>query len=469
MIPTIFGLIVFGLGFGLLLFGSTAAMIDFLLIASLFSGSAALTLTSLGGSTVAPAIVALGIVALRVWLPGSAARQWLPQALFENRFLIAFVLYGAIGAVLLPRIFADAMQVMPLKPLRGRGLAVTEALHFGAQNITSAGYLVTTMLAGIVGYQVVAAGYPVKRLARVSAIIAIVHAALGFISVGVLGGGVSHLLDYVRNGHYAQATQAYDGIARMSGITPEPALFSAYGFVWFVLLSEMWLRNIARRTTGIGLAAITLALAASTSTTAYVGIGGYAVVLVMRQLLASATVRLPKAMVIGAAALAGMALVLAIIVAAPTLGERLAKLSTSITVGKLDTESGIQRTLWAKQGITAFFTSYGLGIGAGSFRSSSLIAAILGSSGVIGIVAFAAHLFNILVQASIGTRRAPGEQIAATAAATGWATVLMLIPIAVSAPSPDPGFLWALLGGISLAYSGTSRRSATSYHHRSVT
>jgi len=454
MIPTLFGVIVIGLGLMVILFGSSAAMLDFVLFASLFSGSAAITLVSLGGSTVAPAIVALGMLAVRVALPGSAARAWLPAALNANRLLVLFVLYGALGAILLPRIFADAMQVVPLKPLRGRGLFVTTSLRFGAQNITSAGYLVTTLLGAIAAYQVVAAGYPVRRLARVAAAIAVIHALLGFVSIGVLGSGAASLIAGLRNGHYAQASQVSEGIARMSGITPEPALFANYGLAWLVLLGELWLRDIERRWTAVGLAVIALALVVSTSTTGYVGMAGYAAVLIIRQLFNPAMIRAGKTLAVAGVALAGLVAVLALAVAAPSFSAKLGRLIGLVTVDKFSSESGIQRALWARQGIDAFFASYGLGIGAGSFRSSSLVSAILGSSGIIGIVSFSAYLWSVIAPGR-ATPAPAADPRAAAGAALAWTALVMLVPASVAAPSADPGFLWAMFAGMALAYRGT--------------
>jgi hypothetical protein len=102
---------------------------------------------------------------------------------------------------------------------------------------------------------------------------------------------------------------------------------------------------------------------------------------------------------------------------------------------------------WAMQGINAFTFSMGLGIGAGSFRSSSLIMAIIGSMGVIGIVTFVAScavLFLPRKPMEDKTRQAISE-------ATAWAAVAGLIPAMVMLGAPDPGMEFAAFAGISLA------------------
>ncbi len=51
---------------------------------------------------------------------------------------------------------------------------------------------------------------------------------------------------------------------------------------------------------------------------------------------------------------------------------------------KAESVSGRQRAFWAGQSVSAFLQSFGLGVGPGSFRSSSLLTAVLGATGVIG-------------------------------------------------------------------------------------
>jgi hypothetical protein len=106
---------------------------------------------------------------------------------------------------------------------------------------------------------------------------------------------------------------------------------------------------------------------------------------------------------------------------------------------------------WAEQGITAFQVSYGLGVGPGSFRSSSLATAILGSVGVIGIMTFLAHLARACRPLSRSTFFLAPDRDANVGAAAGWAVLIGCGVASVSAPSANPGIEISLLSGAAIA------------------
>src|SRR5262245_50618949 len=93
MIPTLFGLIVAVVGTIMVWRSSTLAMLQLVLLFSLMGGSAAIVLSSLGGSTVQPAIVALGFLLLRCVLPAPQQAQQPRVAARELTFLAIFVVY----------------------------------------------------------------------------------------------------------------------------------------------------------------------------------------------------------------------------------------------------------------------------------------------------------------------------------------------------------------------------------------
>jgi hypothetical protein len=135
----------------------------------------------------------------------------------------------------------------------------------------------------------------------------------------------------------------------------------------------------------------------------------------------------------------------------PSLVESFSRIITVMTIDKADSVSGIQRLFWARQGFEAFAVSGGLGIGAGTFRSSSLITAIIGSMGVIGIVSFMAHLLHAFKPLRASTYSAAAKDREGVGAAASWTSLLMLMPAAVASPSPDPGVTWAMFAGIALS------------------
>src|SRR5262249_15612777 len=135
-----------------------------------------------------------------------------------------------------------------------------------------------------------------------------------------------------------------------------------------------------------------------------------------------------------------LTIILAAFVIVPSLAAKVQRVIELMTINKSQSTSGIQRAFWARQGLQVFIGSFGLGIGAGSFRSSSLITAILGSTGFIGTLAFLAHLFRSarpFKQDFLVLR--PTEPSRAVGLAASTTCLFMLAPAMVAAPSPDPG------------------------------
>jgi hypothetical protein len=193
-----------------------------------------------------------------------------------------------------------------------------------------------------------------------------------------------------------------------------------------------------------------VALLISTSSTAYVTLAGYSAAFVLRTLVVPWGLPFRKVVILAVLILGFVSLILAMIAFDPSLFDRFTHILSIMTIEKSESFSGQQRAFWAKQGLDAFVASAGLGIGAGSFRSSSLVTAILGSMGVIGITAFLAHLARAFKPLHATTWHGLTASRHAVGAAASWTCILMLMPAAVASPSPDPGVLWAIFTGLAL-------------------
>lgn len=451
MIPTHFGVIVAALGLLMLWRADTLAMLRMALLFSLMGGSAAIILSSLGGSTVQPAVLALGFLLLRCLLPGPGQATRFRLALNDQLLLVAFVLYGVAGAMLLPRIFAGAINVTPLRPIPNGYAFAAFPLSFSPQNITSAVYLCVTLIAALCSHVAAQAEGSHKVIARTAAIIAGIHATLGFCSVFLGNTPIGAFLKFFRNGFYAQLDQSFDGFVRMNGIWPEPAVFSAYGFAWFVFVTELWLRDVEKRWTGWAALILGSALFISTSTTAYIGLATFFMILSLRIVLLPGSVSLRKSLTFITGGMIGLAGLLALLAISAEAAAAFGDFVARFTVDKASSASALQRGFWMRQGIDAFLVSGGLGIGPGSFRSSSLVTAILGSTGVIGVSAVLLYLLRVFKPLHRSTYVRVTDPRRATGVAASWATVVMLIPTFFSAATPDPGFIWGCFCGMSLA------------------
>jgi len=450
VIPTLLGLLFFGLGFTVFLTGTRQDMFAYVLGMALFNGSASLVLTALGNTSVQPAIVAIGLMALRCLAPDRRSPRLFAASVSAHGWLLLFVAYSFVGAYTLPFLFEGAVNVVALRPTGSPTGLETHALHFSPQNVTTSVYLLATLLAALCAWVVAAEVGAAMRIARLASQVALAHAAIGWLAMAAQGTALAAVTGWLRNGIYMQLDQSFGAYSRITGVSPEPSLYVSFGFAWFVFAAELWLRDLDRRWSGPAALAMFVTLLASTSTTAYVGLAGYGVVVLARIAYFAGAVPARKALALIGCALALMALGLALAAGSEPFVDWAARMLRLTTTGKLQTMSGVARLFWARQGWDMFRASAGLGIGVGSFRSSSIVTAILGSSGVIGAAAFLFHFARVFRPFEAATWRATGEPMIDVAKAASWTALVMMIPAAVSAPSPDPGLLWGLIAGSAL-------------------
>lgn len=452
MTITFIGVIMAVFGLLLLIRGSLAGMLVFLTLAGLLGGSAAIILNGMGGSSIPPSQFALGFVWLRMVIPGSRFLDSLGPAIRDNFWLVVYVLYGVAIAIVGPRLFAGAINVTPLRFEGSDGsLFDTSPLMPTSQNLTASVYLVGVLLTAIAAYVACLYRGGANALVKAAVAVAWVHALTGVLGAIGRGTPIDSVFEFLRNANYTQHTQAYDGFVRINGIFPEPSSWAAFAFSWFVFLAECWYRSIEPRAAGRAALALALVMFFSTSSTAYVGLGGYALFFMVRVAifpsLASHS-RLKEAAIIG---LAGAVLAAILLALMPAFTEAVGKMIDDMLFAKADSESGRQRMFWAMQGIDGFFVSWGLGIGPGSFRSSSLATAIIGSCGLIGAVSFLAYLLAVFEPRRGSSWGAAGPVAARLGGAAATAAIVSQIPALVVAASPVPTAEFAILAGAALA------------------
>lgn len=465
MQPTLIGMMVILAGILISVMGSTSAMMSMLMLCGLMAGSAAVVMTALGGSSIPPIQIALGFLLIRILISTKDFGGRIKAAVTDNVLLIAYVAYGLVGSYVLPRIFAGAMQVPPLRFTGLTYIFDTRPLAPTSQNITTAAYLTGTLMIAMCMHVAISLPRSPIYFLRTALVLAWAHILFGVAGVVVKGTPAEAALDFFRNGSYAQLDQSYGGFIRINGIFPEASSYADYAFGWFVLITECWLRRIQPRWTGITAALLLLLLLFSTSGTAYVALTGYAVILLIR-LLVPGNVMAGRLPIIAGALIAAVTLVAIMCVAVPALATAFSDMILHMTVDKGTSESGLQRAFWAKKGFEAFSVSYGLGIGPGSFRSSSLGTAILGSMGIIGAVTFTAYLIQVLRPLRNSTFVQPSDPLTALGAAASWAAIVSLISSMISAPSADPGASFAIFSGVALALRA---RRAVSVPQRNAT
>ncbi|WP_296676792.1 glycoside hydrolase [Novosphingobium sp.] len=459
MQPTFIAAIQLAIGLIILLRGTVKTAFVFMLYCGLLAGSAALVLPSMGGSTIPPLQVALLFVIVAAAISPTRCLQLLPDAIRANRWLACFVAYGIASAILAPRLFAGMMQVAPMKPLDSPDLFETALLGPSTQNLTSAFYLFGTLLVALAAYLVTRSQRGgVAALISAGIGIAWTHVILGLVVMAVHGTPIDAVLNLLRNGNYAQLDQAYQGFVRIRGLFPEPSGFADFGFAFMVLNAELWYRSIRPGATGPAAFSLAMILTFSTSSTAYAALFAYGLFFMLRAFLTPRLAPASRIRQFAFALVVIIILVAAMMLVVPELPLKFMDMINGMTIGKSGSDSGRQRLFWALQGWDAFTNSYGLGIGPGSFRSSSLATAILGSTGVIGLVSFLFYLRTVLQPQRLSTYGRTALLEHSIGGAFAVAAVFSLVPSATSSAKPDPGTNFAFLAGAALALRPQQRR-----------
>ena len=448
MTLSLIGLVQAALGLLLIVKGELRWIFAFLLLSSLFGGSSAI---QIGSSSVPPVQFALLFVLVRVLLPRGGFAGAVPEALRANLLLFVFVLYGIVAAYAAPRIFAGQLNVVPLRFDTLRSMFDTIPLYPTAQNVTTSIYLAGTLFVALSAFIVCRFRGGAQTLVQCGVWIAWFHTISGIIGIALRGTPLDLVFEFFRNANYAQLDQSYEGFIRINGVWPEASAYAGYGFAWFAFNAECWYRGILPRRTGPAAIILCLVLFFSTSGTAYIGLAGYATVFALRALLFPAVRDNRRLVQVGLTAVFFTSLACLAIAVVPHMPAAVWDMIVHMTLDKQDSDSGQQRMFWALQGWDAFVHSFGLGIGPGSFRSSSLLTSILGSMGLIGIVTFVWYVLDVLQLDRASTWGASDDIAFSVGGAAAFAAFLMLIPASISAPSPDPGMTFAIFCGAALS------------------
>jgi hypothetical protein len=465
---TLIGLVVFLVGMWLLLASSIEAMLSFVIICTLMNGSAAFVLSALGNSSIPPAHLSLAFLIARIVFSREEWKQ-LSLSVKHNIFFVLFGIYAVISAIALPRLFSNMINVVPMRPGGLLFLYDTFPLKPSSQNVTAPVYIMGSVIFSIFTFVAIRRLTGAVRLVKTAIVVTWIHVLTGLANL-LLPASVWNLVSIVfRNGSYAQLDQEVGNFKRISGILPEPSAYAAYGFCWFVFMTELWIRRIMPRQTGFAALAMAVLLVLTLSSTGYVGLGAYFLFLVVRMAIFPSGFSFRTVSRLFLLGLFVFSALSAVVLVRPRTAELLTNTLSHFTVEKGESASGKQRAFWARQGFDAFKVSYGLGIGAGSFRSSSLLTAVLGSMGVIGVVTFLAHLWKVWRPDQESSFKNPYDQTDAVGIAASWTAFFVIVVASVAAASPDPGILFALFAAIALALRVISSKKPASSSNGKLT
>lgn len=315
---------------------------------------------------------------------------------------IAAVGYGLISAVTMPRLFSRALQVWPQK----EGIiAGTVALMPGPGNMTQGLYLLITgvMLAA-------AALFLARREADLRRLLdaylwsGVAAIAFAFWQMASKLGGVWFPTDflYTNPGFALLHAQQISFVPRISGSFAEPADLAYYLSGLIFASGWMVLCGTPARLPRVTLIGGVLAMLISTSTTGLVVLAAGAGACVPIALLRAGSVVGRRIVRIG------LPLVLALVLAGgvavtlkPSIGRSLALVYSS-TLDKQQSTSFEDRTTKDLDALATAGPTWGMGVGWGSSRSSSLLPGLVANLGIWGtalLVWFGARLLLLVRRA----------------------------------------------------------------------
>ena len=390
--------------------------------------------------------MALGFLLLRTMRRDVRESPGIRNGIQQNAWLLVFCVYAAVSAFILPRIFAGRVNVIPMQKAIGFMPLVPSS-----QNITQSVYVTLTGLAAIAASAVAIRPGAAKVIVKAAVVITWVQVVTGVVDAAASAVHVDGIFDLVRNGAYAQLDQDAGTFHRISGLTPEASSYAGLGTVFLVFMSELWLRDVWRRRTGLAAIFMLLLLLASTSSTAYLAVAGYAVVLALRAVVAPGSLSITKSAVLLSLTGGFAAIACTLALLNPGIVASIGDVVAEMTVNKSQSLSGMERGLWARQGWDLFLQTRGLGVGVGSFRSSSLFTAILGSVGPACLAIFLGYCLQVLKPLRRSTYVRSETLETNVGAAAAWTAVVQLIPASIGAAGADPGILFAAFAALSLA------------------
>lgn len=447
---TFIGLIQIAIGILIVLFGSVRSAIFYLVISALFEGSAAMNLPALGGSSIPPVEFALLFVVLRIFAPKGGYLGYLPAAINENRWIVVFALYGMVSAYVAPRLFAGTFEVFPVRPLPGMGPFDTIPLQPTAQNLTAGFYLFGTLVIALASYVFCRIRSGAEALCAAILVAGAIHIATGLLDLATRDTGLASILEVFRNGGYTTLDLSVSGFIRIRGVLPETSTYAGIGFALFVASTELWYRSIRTRSSAAVALGLAVMLVISTASTAYVALAAYGCFFLFRAMIFPNAAPPGKVMHASIVAMAIVFALAVLMVLMPRLPFAIYEMILEMTVAKPASDSGQQRYFWAMQGWHAFLASWGIGIGPGSFRSSSMVTAILGSMGVVGIVSIALYVKTVFRASARSTWGMGTDLHSSIGGALGTAALISLVPAAIASPHVVPSAFFAIFAGASL-------------------
>jgi hypothetical protein len=383
---------------------SNSTVLVLLLASTPFVSLALLPPGAIGMSLLPQSMFAVVLI-LKVLSPHAmplSSKLWEALQLRHLGFLALFLVVGAVATVIMPRLFGGEVVIVPMRDIWG-----AEILSPATANFTQLGYVTLSVLTAIA--VMLMADEPNFIRTLLTSVLAggIVTVLTGLIDIAAVATGLEGLLTPFRNADYAYITSAeIAGVRRVVGFTPEA---SSYGNICVQFLAAIaLLRTLyeGRQRVWATTCAASLGILAlfSTSSTAYLGLAvlaaAYAVNWIRRAILSSSFGQ--SGLVVELFVGLGVADTLLVIwIINPNLFDPLVNLVNEQIFNKPLSSSFYERSFWNTTAWNAVISTWGLGVGFGSTRTSNWFAAVVSNAGLLGAIFMAFFLIQIFLKQPI--------------------------------------------------------------------
>lgn len=371
------------------------------IVATVFGGSAAISLPALGGTTVAPALLCLLILSLCILKFGHL------NNLFEcmrpgkaGFWLLMLTGWGMLSAAVLPRLFAGDVSVVSMNRAAfgaGDGVPI-DLLIPGSGNITQPLYVAGELAVFSVALIFLQLENGLQLAARAIIWVAGLNVLAACIDLFGFYSGLGNLLEPLQTASFAFMPEAaFAGIKRINGTFPEASAFAGFTLPVLAFCYVLYREGLWRRTTGPLALASLVVLMLSTSSAGYGGIALYAAGVVAVS-IASGFRRGGQTYLMHYLALAGWGAlaITVLLIALPSLREQAWSIFESTLLYKGESSSALERGEWNLVSWNAFLDTWGLGVGLGSARASSLPMVLVSNLGLPGTLLFLAFIHQVL-------------------------------------------------------------------------
>ncbi len=410
-------------------------------------GSFAVVPTHLaGGLTILPSSM-LTLIAAGLFLAHPLGWAFVMSTAFSvKRLGLVTALWGvaALSAVVFPRVFAGMVEIVPMRGDLDGVAGGWPMLSPSLQNISQLGYFsisVASILVMAFLFQVPRYQQIMLKGLFVAGLLTVVTGMLDHASQHI---NVGFILDPFRTASYSLLVEhGVLGMKRVVGLMPEASAYGPMAVTHGVLLflwKDAFEHRRLRHYSAVLVPLLFVFGFLSASSMAYLTIGASVAVLGARSVLrmlrrrpAARAARLPWR-VAAAMTLAGILLLYNLI---PTPFAPIGGLVERMVFEKTGSSSFDERMSWNAVSLAALVDTYGVGVGIGGTRTSSLPVAFLASFGVLGTLLLIGLIARVLLSRKL--HRHPADRILCDGSA--WALVPLLSSNLLTATTPQLGWL----------------------------